>query len=282
MRFNINAGLGDCIAATAVIREYKRCYPDEIIEGVDTNFPDVYMHNPHIGPGTVLTPRTVTLSHFRQSHGNCGHIGYSYAQQAGIQLYSYLPEIHLLPEELTVGHGLVQKHPAVAIDTWARWPSRRWPHARYAAVVAALRARGWYVVEVGGPATDYAGNLNETRLDVDLQLFGAQRVRETAAVVAACDYFIGNESGTAHMAAAVGTPQVVLYSLTNINARLYVTGVPVRSANPCLPGCREFCAQPQANHCLLDISPEHFLAAFALTVKLWGFKEGVAYATKLA
>jgi hypothetical protein len=271
MRFRLPlAGLGDVIALTAIVREWKRTYPAEVIEGVDCNHTAVFENNPHIGVGTVCTPRTITLS-FQKTHGSVGHIPYSYAKQAGIQLFNCLPEIHLTAAEREWGRAQVVRHPAIAIDPWARWPSRRWPAERYAELAERLRKEGWFVVEIGSPVPDYRGETNESRLPCDLQGYDRFTVRETAAILAACDIFFGNESGSAHMAAAVGTPGVILYSMPrHIPARLYANQLAaLNCAYACPRECLELCRMGDTAHCLAGVTVEHAMARIRLAMSLF-------------
>jgi len=101
-----------------------------------------------------------------------------------------------------------QRMPVVAIHPGARWPTRQWDPARYAAVArrAAEHAR---VLVLGGPgeealARGIAESSGATAVtDLDL--------RELAALLAACDAFVGPDSGPLHVSVAVGTPTVGIF-----------------------------------------------------------------------
>jgi ADP-heptose:LPS heptosyltransferase len=89
---------------------------------------------------------------------------------------------------------------------------RQWPLDRFVALVAALRGAGVSTVEIGGHAP---------KLGTDRALCQGVHYRQTAAILAACDIFVGNDSGSFHLAAAVGTPQIVMFGPIKAAARAY-------------------------------------------------------------
>jgi ADP-heptose:LPS heptosyltransferase len=95
-------------------------------------------------------------------------------------------------------------HPRVALCPGARHATKRWPG--FAALAAALAERGAGVVAVLGPDDVWpgAGDWPEVR----------GSLIELAAVIAGCDAAVGNDSGLTHVAAAAGTPAVVMFGPT--------------------------------------------------------------------
>jgi len=81
---------------------------------------------------------------------------------------------------------------------------------------------------------------------------------ETAALIAEADVFIGADSGPAHLAAAVGTPAIVLFSGTNRVEQWRPWGGQVavlRHETACSPCHRQTC--PWAEHpCMSGLTPE--------------------------
>ena len=105
----------------------------------------------------------------------------------------------------------------VAMHLGAGIPARRWPIERFARLADELVKRlGTRVVIVGGaddlPLVERFRTLTSTPPVVAAGKFG---VMGTAALLARCAGFVGNDSGPAHLAAAVGVPAVVLFSGTN-------------------------------------------------------------------
>jgi ADP-heptose:LPS heptosyltransferase len=92
---------------------------------------------------------------------------------------------------------------------------------------------------------------------------GSASLIETAALIERAALFVGCDSGPAHLAAAVGTPVVALFSGTNDARQWRPWGrrvEVVRNVVPCAPCHRELC--PLADHpCMRGLSPAMVLAA---------------------
>jgi ADP-heptose:LPS heptosyltransferase len=88
-------------------------------------------------------------------------------------------------------------------------------------------------------------------------------IDELAALMERANLFVGADSGPAHLAAAVGTPAVVLFSGTNDSRQWRPAGRDVRVVQHptvCAPCHRETC--PVEGHpCMERLSPEEVAAA---------------------
>ena len=110
---------------------------------------------------------------------------------------------------------LADSSPVVALLPATRGANgKRYPLSKFAQVAAALAATGVAPVVVVGPG--------EERLAARLaEPVGASvaptawSLEETAALLAACDAAVGNDSGLAHLAAVVGCPTVALFGPTD-------------------------------------------------------------------
>ena len=113
--------------------------------------------------------------------------------------------------------------PLVALSpgTGAFAPARRWPAQRFAEVARCLATIGARIVLVGG-AEEAA--LRRTVLaampgsEQIIDLGGKTSIDVLAGVLQACDLFVGNDSGVAHLAAAVGTPVTAVFGPTDPRA----------------------------------------------------------------
>lgn len=103
--------------------------------------------------------------------------------------------------------------PRIVLHLGAGFPSKCLPAETFAAVADGLhRNRGAHFVVIGGPDEQSLFDDLATRTSAPLQnLIGRANLRQTAAVIEACDLFIGNDSGPMHLAAAVGTPIVTFF-----------------------------------------------------------------------
>lgn len=116
------------------------------------------------------------------------------------------PRLNLGTEEteFVAGLGLDRlPGPLVAVCADGSDAYRAWPVERFRALAEYATRRGATVIEVGA----------REKLGVGIDLVGALPIRAVAAVLGACDLYIGNNSGLFHYAQAAGTPCVTVFSL---------------------------------------------------------------------
>ncbi|RAS12243.1 glycosyltransferase family 9 protein [Cupriavidus alkaliphilus] len=158
--------------------------------------------------------------------------------------------------------------PVVVVHPGASAPSRRWPPARFAQVAHALAVKAGAHVLVTGDAAEQdivravCAAAGHARV---VPLAGALRLGEMGALLEAADLLVSNNTGPVHLAAALGTPVVDLYALTNPQHTPWQ--VPHRTLFADVP-CR-YCYKsmcPQGHHrCLEDVPAAHAAqAALAL------------------
>ncbi|MDX2154537.1 MAG: lipopolysaccharide heptosyltransferase II [Bryobacteraceae bacterium] len=152
--------------------------------------------------------------------------------------------------------------PWAVVHPGASAPSRRYPPEHFAEVVSLLRAAGWSVLVTGSederPLAESVGGIS---------LAGLLSLDEMAALLHAAPLLISNNTGPVHMAAALGTPVVDLYALTNPQHTPWQ--VPHRVLNfdvPCRNCYRSVC--PHGHHdCLRRVEPRE---VFDATLALYG------------
>ncbi len=90
-------------------------------------------------------------------------------------------------------------------------PGKRWPAAGYAALAAALHARGLAVGVVGGPAE--GGLAREIACAIEVaDLTGRTDFAQLAGLGARAALVVGNDTGPTHLLAATGAPTLALFS----------------------------------------------------------------------
>ncbi|APD11274.1 glycosyl transferase [Pandoraea vervacti] len=150
----------------------------------------------------------------------------------------------------------------LVIHPGASAPSRRWPAERFAQAGAQL-ANDFDGIAVTGSHEEHAlvaavcARIGKKALP----LAGALSLGKLAALIERADLLVANNTGPVHIAAAVGTPVVDLYALTNPQHRPWQ--VPHRVLNvdvPCRNCYRSECAVP-GHPCLTGVSPDAVLAA---------------------
>jgi len=135
------------------------------------------------------------------------------------------PRIYLTKEELAAARRRLKKeqigdeNPLVGLVAAATYgPAKRWPAERFAETADRLaRSHDAHVLLFGSRAelellTELRSLVKES--DRALNLAGKTSLRETAALMTCCDVVIANDTGTMHVAYAVGTPVVALFGST--------------------------------------------------------------------
>lgn len=104
------------------------------------------------------------------------------------------------------------RSPYVVLHPGTSAPARAWPLERFVETAALLGERGWTVVATGGPGeSELTGAVAETGA---LDLGGRTDLAQLATVLAGAAAVVAGNTGTAHLAAAVGTPVVSLFAPT--------------------------------------------------------------------
>jgi predicted lipopolysaccharide heptosyltransferase III len=91
--------------------------------------------------------------------------------------------------------------------------TKRWMPERFAEVAEALMERGGQVVMTGAPTPEQRAQLKAVQSATKQKLASlcSLSIGELVAVIADSRLFVGNDSGPAHIAAAVKTPLVVMF-----------------------------------------------------------------------
>ena len=163
-----------------------------------------------------------------------------------------LPDVeHLVP-----AGGFVVVHPGASVPSRALDPG----HAR--AVVGALVRAGHRVVVTGGPGERALGAAAAGADALDLA--GRTSLAELAAVLDRTECVVVGNTGPAHLAAAVGTPVVSLFSPVVPAARWAPWGVPHvllgDAGAPCAGSRARECPVP-GHPCLSSVPPDDVVRA---------------------
>ncbi len=112
--------------------------------------------------------------------------------------------------------------PLLGIHPGARWTTKRWPVENFAVVAGkAMRNQGLAAVLVGGPAEQPVAVQLEHLLhrfapsNQVVNLTGQTSLKQLAAVLDQTDVLLTNDSGPMHLAAAMKTPVVGVFTCTN-------------------------------------------------------------------
>jgi lipopolysaccharide heptosyltransferase III len=148
-------------------------------------------------------------------------------------------------------------HPAAAFAT------KQWATENFARVVEYLAARGFATVAITAPPEKEVLDKLAATAPVSLASF-ALSLPEVTALAARSQLFVGNDSGIAHIAAAVGTPSVVVFGSSNIAHWRPWNSAPaevVFEEMPCQPCHGYFCEKFAQPECILRVPVGRVTAA---------------------
>lgn len=160
--------------------------------------------------------------------------------------------------------GVAEPGGWIAVHSGASAASRRYPAGHYAQAIAALRHEGRRIILLGTAAErSLDGALAAQRQAVPglIDLCGELALGELAAAIEAAAVLVCNNSGPAHIAAALGVPVVDLYALTNPQHTPWQVPSRVLFHDVSCKYCyRSVC--PQGHHaCLVRVAPQRVAAA---------------------
>ena len=148
-------------------------------------------------------------------------------------------------------------HPAAAFAT------KQWATKNFARVVEFLAERGYASVAIAAPHENAVIEDLRSEASVPMASFDLT-LPEVTAMAARAQVFVGNDSGIAHIAAAVGTPSVVIFGSSNIaHWRPWNRGPAevVYEEMPCQPCHGYFCEKFAQPECILRVPVERVTAA---------------------
>ncbi|HEX5863621.1 MAG TPA: putative lipopolysaccharide heptosyltransferase III [Casimicrobiaceae bacterium] len=167
---------------------------------------------------------------------------------------------------LLAANGLTRRR-FLLVHPGSRWLFKCWPPEATAALLDRVGAQGWPLVLTGAP--DPAERalvhsiLSVARAPV-FDLSGRLSMPELAALIGAARLFIGVDSAPMHMAAAMGTPVIVLFGPSG-DAEWSPWCVPHRviasTSHSCRPCGNNGCGGSNISDCLLTLPVERVAAA---------------------
>ncbi len=110
-------------------------------------------------------------------------------------------------------HGWDAEKPVVAMHPGAGGPAKRWPLDHFKALAERLRTDAGFLV-IEGPAEPGLGRSLAEGLGHCVVLAQRPSLELLAQIISHCRVFVGNDSGIAHLAAALQIPSVVLFGPT--------------------------------------------------------------------
>jgi len=168
---------------------------------------------------------------------------------------------HFLQKNGLSGTNFIIIHPG------AKWPPKRWPESSFAQIINKLYSeKGIRAVVVGhSQEKEMLEKIKKESGECESVFACDLGLIKLAAVIKKAKVFIGNDSGPAHIAAAVGTRAILLFGPTAPER-----GAPLADSNvifykkalcsPCIVYYRRNECQKGTNECLKTIEPDKVFA----------------------
>ena len=149
-------------------------------------------------------------------------------------------------------------HPAAALET------KRWPIENFARIVEDVASREMRPIVIVSSNEKHLLQSLGTQTSTPIIAFDDLSLPEVTALAARARLFVGNDSGIAHIAAAVATPCVVIFGSSNVaHWRPWTSNESevVREELPCQPCHGYFCSEFEKPQCILSVPVERVVAA---------------------
>lgn len=178
--------------------------------------------------------------------------------RAGSELEFPLREADRVGLALVWPEGRAPQGGYVCLHPGAQLHSRRWPARRFAAVADRLVEQGWAVVLTGTAGERPIGDELQAAMHLRcIDMIGRTTLWELGALMEGAALLVCNDTSVSHIAAAFGTPSVVVSCGAEVSRWAPLDHARHRVLwhdEPCRPCTHESC--PTAHECALAISPD--------------------------
>ncbi len=149
-------------------------------------------------------------------------------------------------------------HPTAAFAT------KQWSPANFAQTSEFLAEKGLHVIAVAAKHESRVLRDLKSSTKIPITTFSDLTLPEITALASRSSVFVGNDSGIAHIAAAVGTPTVVVFGSSNRNHWSPWTDAPneiVFQPLACQPCPGRICGEFGEPKCILSVTPSAVFTA---------------------
>ena len=113
----------------------------------------------------------------------------------------------------------------IAIAPGSKWESKIWGDDKYAGVLRLLMKKFKILpIIFGGREDRESGNRILSEIKTGFNAAGILSIRESAALLSKCRLYLGNDTGTMHLAAAVGVECAAVFSAVDFPGRWHPAG----------------------------------------------------------
>ncbi|NJD39015.1 MAG: lipopolysaccharide heptosyltransferase II [Geobacter sp.] len=179
------------------------------------------------------------------------------------------PDEDRVATEMLAAHGIAPHERLVGINAGASFGSaKRWYPERFAEVASRLAAsRDARIILFGGPdEVAIVAAIDAALAGNCVNMAGKTTVRQLMALIKRCSFFVTNDSGPMHIAAAFGVPLVAIFGPTDHvgTAPVSEKAVIIRQPVDCAPCKLRTC--PTDHRCMTAVTVEQVVEA---SEQLW-------------
>ncbi len=160
--------------------------------------------------------------------------------------------------------GLIQTNSFVLLHPAAAFATKQWATENFARVTEMLSTLGLATIVVTAPTEVAVAAELARESTAPIISFSNLSLPELTALAARARMFVGNDSGVAHMAAAVGAPSVVIFGSSNIDHWAPWATAPaavVHEELECQPCHGYFCEKFAQPECIRRVPVEKVVSA---------------------
>ncbi len=223
--------IGDNLCVLPSLELIKQKFKDiSLYLSEDSTYKDILSLSPVFSGISDRAMSGVNIVEFHFARDLSVHLNREFANQAGLDEVD-LPMAELrLSKEDEIDFDL--SLPCLAVDTRSGWASRLWPFENFEKTCRILKESFKIkIIEIGRYSKYWMVNgtcgfdkrrSRELRLSyADIDFTNRLTLRQTAWIISKCGFFLGNDSGLAHIAALVKAKSFVLYGPAESKLRAY-------------------------------------------------------------
>ena len=157
-----------------------------------------------------------------------------------------------------------EETPFVLLHPTTAFATKMWPTLNFARTAEFLAAKGLRTVAVASEQESHVLESLKRETNVPITCFEDLSLPEITALASKARLFVGNDSGIAHMAAAVNTPTVVVFGSSNRTHWSPWTDAPneiVYEEFACQPCAGYECKEFGDARCISSVAPERVFSA---------------------
>ena len=226
------------------------------------------LHN-HVAPSPQEIWQRQSLHSVEQQLALVGWTGVPVTDRPPTQLQVTEKASKSIAEKLVVA-GIEDRQPFALIHPSAALETKQWATENFARVAEEIAARGLTPVAIVSPRERVVLESLRKQSKASITGFDKLSLPEVTALASRARLFVGNDSGIAHIAAAVSTPCVVIFGSSNVThwrPWTMTQSEVVREEMECQPCHGYFCAEFERPECILRIPIERVVGAIDRVLK---------------